>query len=99
MSASLPSSLVLLGAGKMGAAMLEGWIDTGLDPKVVTILDPKPSAEIANLCRAHVIRLNPSLADVEPPSALVVAIKPQSLAEAAPVAARLIAPFTCLLSI
>ena len=28
----LPSSLVLVGAGKMGGAMLEGWLAVGLDP-------------------------------------------------------------------
>ena len=32
MSNSLPQSLVLIGAGKMGGAMLEGWLRIGIDP-------------------------------------------------------------------
>ena len=28
----LPSSLVLIGAGKMGGAMLEGWLARGIEP-------------------------------------------------------------------
>ena len=31
MAVELPSSLVLLGAGKMGQAMLSGWLALGLD--------------------------------------------------------------------
>lgn len=36
--------LVLLGCGKMGSAMLEGWLRTGLPPLSVLVIDPKPSA-------------------------------------------------------
>ena len=32
MTTDLPASLVLVGAGKMGGAMLEGWLAVGLDP-------------------------------------------------------------------
>jgi len=35
--------LVLLGCGKMGSAMLAGWLQGGLPPASVTVLDPKPS--------------------------------------------------------
>jgi len=30
----LSGRLVLLGAGKMGSAMLEGWLARGLDPRI-----------------------------------------------------------------
>ena len=40
MSAELPSSLVLLGAGKMGQAMLSGWLAHGLEASRVTAIDP-----------------------------------------------------------
>ena len=32
--------LVLVGAGKMGGALLEGWLRLGLDPKRVAVLEP-----------------------------------------------------------
>ncbi len=36
----LSGTLVLVGAGKMGGAMLEGWLKSGADPKKVAALDP-----------------------------------------------------------
>ena len=41
--------LVLVGAGKMGSAMLEGWLQLSLDPNKITVLEPQPSPEIADL--------------------------------------------------
>lgn len=32
--------LLLVGAGNMGGAMLKGWLDKGLDPAQLTVLDP-----------------------------------------------------------
>ncbi|HEX8165409.1 MAG TPA: pyrroline-5-carboxylate reductase [Beijerinckiaceae bacterium] len=95
---ALPSSLVLVGAGRMGGAMLEGWLSVGLDPAAVAVIDPKPSPEIETLCRARGIRLNPPGA-VEPPEVVVLAVKPQTLDAAAPGIVRLVGPGTLLVSI
>jgi len=35
--------LVLLGCGKMGSAMLQGWLEGGLPPGSVWVIDPDPS--------------------------------------------------------
>jgi len=35
--------LVLLGCGKMGSAMLAGWLRDGLAPSSVWVLEPHPS--------------------------------------------------------
>lgn len=96
---ALPSSIVLAGAGKMGSALLDGWLKAGLDPVNVTILDPHPSAEIERLAAELGIALNTDTADIPPPDVLVLATKPQSLAEAAPTLARMVAPHTLVLSI
>ena len=37
---AFPSSLLLVGAGKMGQAMLDGWLKLGLDPRRVVCIDP-----------------------------------------------------------
>ena len=73
--------LVLAGAGKMGAAMLSGWLAQGLDASRVTVIDPHPSDDIRAL-QAKGIALNP----VSPAKAstLVVAVKPQTFREAGP---------------
>jgi pyrroline-5-carboxylate reductase len=100
MSAStryLPSSLLLLGAGKMGGAMLEGWLAEGMPPQGVTVIDPRPSDEMARLCTDHGIALNP--AHPRQPEVLVLAIKPQMLDGAAKDLDALVGPQTLIVSI
>src|SRR5215217_7820020 len=95
----LPSSLVLVGAGKMGAAMLEGWLALGLAPAAVTVLDPNPSPELRALAAERGFRLNPAPGDTQPPDILVIAIKPQMLDAVGPELAPLVGPGTLVLSI
>ena len=72
---------MLAGAGKMGGAMLTGWLAGGLEASRVIVIEPQPSAEIAALA-AKGIRLNPSARDIGAVETLVVAVKPQSFREA-----------------
>jgi pyrroline-5-carboxylate reductase len=81
---SWPQSLVLTGAGKMGEALLRGWLAGGLAPARVTIIEPKPSPAIAALAAERRIALNPPLAGLAAPDVLFLAIKPQTLEAAAP---------------
>ena len=53
MSVSLKGTLVLVGAGKMGSAMLEGWLASGADPKMIVALDPFASDEMKALLNKH----------------------------------------------
>jgi pyrroline-5-carboxylate reductase len=94
-----PRSLVLVGAGKMGEALLRGWLAGGLAPARVTILEPKPSAAIAAVAAEWGIALNPPLAGLAAPEALFLAIKPQTLAAAAPDLAPLAGAETLVISI
>jgi pyrroline-5-carboxylate reductase len=99
MTAALPRTLVLIGAGKMGGAMLEGWLAGGLDAGGLVVLDPHASADLSKLARARGFRLNPPPAEIMAPEALVLGIKPQSLDGAAPILSGLAAPGTLLVSI
>lgn len=73
--------LVLLGCGKMGGAMLDGWLSGGLPPEAVTVLEPRPSAALE--ARAGTgLRLNADLPDS--PAVAVLAVKPQMMGEALP---------------
>jgi pyrroline-5-carboxylate reductase len=94
----LPRSLVLVGAGKMGGAMLEGWLATGLDPRGVTILDPFAGEGVAALCAENGMALNPA-APAAGPDALVLATKPQMLDEAAGPVDAIVGPSTVVISI
>jgi pyrroline-5-carboxylate reductase len=73
-------TLALVGAGKMGGAMLNGWLDLGLDPSRVVIVDPQPSDEIAALV-ARGVRLNPGNAAIGKAAVVVIAVKPQEAPE------------------
>lgn len=78
----LGGTVVLAGAGKMGGALLTGWLAQGLDGGDVVVIEPHPTEEIAALS-ARGVRLNASAGDVGAVSTLVVAVKPQMFAEAA----------------
>ena len=78
---NLHGTLALAGAGKMGGAMLTGWLAGGLDPKRVVVIEPHPAPEISALA-AQGIRINPAASDTGEVDTLVVAVKPQSFREA-----------------
>ena len=78
---ALQGTIALAGAGKMGGAMLAGWLAGGLDAKRAVVIEPTPSDEINALVQQGV-RLNPSAKDTGAVDALVVAVKPQSFREA-----------------
>jgi pyrroline-5-carboxylate reductase len=92
-----PARLVLVGAGKMGGAMAQGWLDAGLPASSLTLLEPSPSPEIAALAASRGVALNPDRS--APPEMLVLAVKPQSLDQAAPRIAALAGGRTLVLSI
>ena len=75
--------LVLLGCGKMGSAMLQGWLAQGLPPSSVWVLDPYPSDWV----RATGVHLNTALPAA--PAIVLVAVKPQMMADALPTLAAM----------
>ena len=95
--AAIPGALVLVGAGKMGGAMLEGWLARKLPPKKVIVLEPQPSKAIKALAKRGV-RINPK-GDVGRVAALVIAVKPQTAPDALPLLAALIDAKTVVVSI
>jgi pyrroline-5-carboxylate reductase len=91
-------TIALAGAGKMGGAMLTGWLAQGLDAKRVVVIEPHPSAEIGALA-AQGIRLNPSVKEAGEVDTLVVAVKPQSFREAGASLKPFVGPSTLVVSI
>ncbi len=70
--------LALLGCGKMGAAMLQGWLAGGLPPGSVWVQDPQPSDWVM----AQGVHVNEGL----PATCAIalIAVKPQMMTEALP---------------
>lgn len=99
MSQTLPKSLVLIGAGKMGGAMLEGWLRIGMNPAGISLVDPNPSDEMVALAGAKGMAVNPSADSIAPTEVLVLATKPQMLDTAAPAVQAFIQPKTLVISV
>lgn len=78
--------LVLLGCGKMGSALLEGWLAGGLPPTAFTVLEPNPGDRLKALATEG-LRLNQTLPAA--PSVAVLAVKPQMMGAALPALAAL----------
>jgi len=76
MTLRLAGPLLLVGAGKMGGALLEGWLRQGLDPTAVFIQDPAPPPEVVALAARHGIVADDAPDLPAPPSVIVVAVKP-----------------------
>ena len=89
---------MLVGAGKMGGAMLEGWLALGLDAKHVAVIEPQPRREIAALA-SRGVRLNPIAGAVGDAAAIVIAVKPQVAAEVVPTLAPFVGAATVVVSI
>jgi pyrroline-5-carboxylate reductase len=94
----LSGPLVLIGAGKMGGALLDGWLNFGFDAARIVVIDPQPTRAISALV-ARGIQLNPNAAALAAAAAVVLAVKPQAAAEALAAAAPSIAANTVVVSI
>src|SRR5581483_11102407 len=96
MTLRLAGPLVLVGAGKMGGALLEGWLRQGLEPEHVFVRDPSPPPEVAALVKRHGIE---TARLPEEPAVIVIAVKPQLVEETLAALAPAIGKGTVVLSI
>jgi pyrroline-5-carboxylate reductase len=93
----LSGHLLLVGAGKMGSAMLDGWIARGLAPKRIVVIEPQPGKSVKALTRRG-LKLNPK-GKAAPATAIVIAVKPQTAPVAVPSLAAHVDKSTLVLSI
>jgi pyrroline-5-carboxylate reductase len=90
--------ILLIGCGKMGGAMLDGWLEQGLDSAVV--VEPNAAVGAGRFAgRATIVPDAASIPAGFAPAALVLAIKPQEAAATLPGYARFAASGTLLVSI
>lgn len=90
-------SLLLVGCGKMGTALLQGWLGAGLDADRFYVQEPNPGSALQGLG----VQLNPdedALAAAKP-GIIILAIKPQLAVEALPSLASLATPETLVVSL
>ncbi|WP_417771169.1 pyrroline-5-carboxylate reductase [Stappia sp.] len=82
MSFSKARPLVLVGAGKMGGAMLAGWLESGVDPAAILVVDPNPSDELKAMAAKSGFSHAPGLSDGQIAGVMILALKPQIMAGA-----------------
>lgn len=99
MTLTLSGPLLLVGAGKMGGALLAGWLRQGLDPKSVYVQDPAPSDDTAALLASHGIPAETEAGLPAAPAVVVAAVKPQVMDVVLASLAPRIGPETVVLSI
>ena len=98
----LPGPLLVVGCGKMGGALLRGWLDQGMAAAAdVTIVEPQPGPDAAQLMGAGVAHVD-DLTALDPalrPAVVVFAVKPQGMDRIVPPYGALVRPETVFLSI
>ena len=92
--------LLLVGCGKMGGAMRDGWLEMGLPPTDIYIVEPhEPFAEILAGKGVHTASDIGGLPEGLDPGIVLFAVKPQVMDEVAPPYERFRSPDTVYLSI
>jgi len=97
----MPGRLLLVGGGKMGGALLAGWLARGVAPRDVVVIEPAAAAAAA-LRDRHGVVVHTAPDAIDPafrPATMVVAIKPQMMDAVIPGYRRFAGPDTAILSI
>jgi pyrroline-5-carboxylate reductase len=81
----MSENLLLVGCGKMGGAMLGGWIDQGVQPDDVTVVEPY--AEALKKFADQGVNIVAKAADIPAafePDYIIIAVKPQAMDDVIP---------------
>ena len=92
------SRIWLVGCGAMGGALLGRWLESGLPPEAVTVVDPSPTGLPAGFSGAVVSDAISACGPAADPTLVVLGIKPQLLPQLAPGLGRLLRPPPLMLS-
>lgn len=100
MDLQLDGPLLLVGAGKMGGAMLSGWLDRGLPPAQVVVVDPAPPPEVMAVIERHRVRHESGTPRLGvPPAVMLMAVKPQVMDQVLAPLVSVVGPRTVVVSI
>ena len=92
-------SIVLVGAGNMGGAMLGGWLRDGVSPSQISLLDPAPSDAMGKIIGENKLNHETSADKLSAPDILIVAVKPQVMGVVLDSAKGLAGPNTVSVSV
>lgn len=89
--------ITLIGGGKMGMALLAGWLEAGLSPGLVQVIDPHPSEPLTLFAAHNGFSVREEVGPMN--GVVVLAIKPESLEVVASAGAALLNKRSIVLSI
>ena len=92
-------AVLLVGCGKMGGALLHGWLDRGIPASSITVVEPDQMRARAATDRSVAVVADAADLESAAPDVVVLAIKPQSVEVVAPHYARFAAAGAVVLSI
>jgi pyrroline-5-carboxylate reductase len=99
MSSAPAGSVLLVGAGRMGGALLRGWLAGGRDPALIFVQEPSPPQDVAEvIARAGIVTGAPPAMEASP-GVIVLAVKPQMMEAVLPSVAPFAGSDTVVLSI
>lgn len=99
MSADRAGPVVLVGCGRLGSAIVEGWLHTGgLAASDIIILTPS-SKPICELAAAKGARINPPIAALAEARAVILAVKPAKWRDASADLVEAFAPHAVIISV
>ncbi len=99
MISEFEGTILFVGAGKMGGAMIAGLMEEGLDPSSLKVQDPGPPPEIVDLLNKYEVAAEAAVSDSIKPSVVILSVKPQILDKVLPGIAPMISSDTVVLSI
>ena len=100
MTGAIAGPLLLVGCGKMGGALLQGWLRQGADPADILVVEPMADPQRVLAAPGVKMLAEPEQlpADLEP-AVVILAVKPQTMDEVASRYGRFAAPDTVFMSI
>jgi pyrroline-5-carboxylate reductase len=100
MAEKTDGALLLVGCGKMGTALLEGWLAEGVAAADVLVVEPAlDPARAGQVPGVAMVATPDEIPATFRPAVVIFAVKPQSMAEVVPHYLRFKAPETLFLSI
>jgi len=97
---TMDGPILLVGGGKMGGALVAGWLDSGVDPDAIHVVEPGKDGRGALLdMGVRAVAKLGELPDDLTPAVVVLAVKPQIMDDVLPPYVRFVAPRTVFLSI
>lgn len=95
----MDQNLLLVGCGKMGGALLGGWLERGIRSDAVTVVEPFDTEVLQQKFGVTAIENVAALDASYRPDVVAFAVKPQGMGEIVPGYSRFVRPETVFLSI